>query len=161
MNNPEFVYTIYIKTTREKLWAALTNPEFTRQYWGGGENVSDWKKGSEWRHFSDVTHSTVSMAGEVVESVPPKYLVLTWTDPADPADVSRVTFELEPMEDMVCLNVIHGDFIPGSSMVGKVSWGWPRVLSSLKSLLETGTGINVWAGGHGNCAKSAEAREAV
>ena len=85
MNSPEFVYTTYIRTTPEKLWDAITNPEFTRQYWGGYGNISDWKKGSKWKHVGDDEKHTVRVVGEVLESVPPKLLVLTWADPADPA----------------------------------------------------------------------------
>lgn len=145
MNKPELIYTTYIRTTPKKLWDAITTPEFARQYWGG-ENVSDWKAGSKWVHVADDEERSVRVVGKVEESVPPKRLVLTWADPANEADVSRVTFEIEPIEDMVRLNVIHGDFKPGSDMVNRVSGGWPRVLSSLKSLLETGKALNVWAG---------------
>ena len=79
-------------------------------------------------------------------ALPPKRLVLSWADPDDLADKSRVTFEIEAMEDMVCLTVTHGKFKAGSTMVGKVSGGWPRVLSSMKSFLETGKGLNVFGG---------------
>jgi uncharacterized protein YndB with AHSA1/START domain len=141
MNRPELIYTTYIRTTPKKLWDAITNPEFARQYWGGNENVSDWKPGSKWEHVTGNAERSVWVTGKVVESVPPKRLVLTWADPAKETDVSRVTFEIEPIEDEVRLNVIHGDFQPGSDMVGKVSGGWPRVLSSLKSFLETGQAL--------------------
>ncbi len=138
MTKPELVYTTYIRTTPEKLWNAITNPEFARQYWGGNENVSDWKPGSKWAHVTGDKERTIRVTGKVVESVPPRRLVLTWADPANEADVSRVTFQIEPVQDEVRLDVIHGDFQPGSDMVNKVSGGWPRVLSSLKSFLETG-----------------------
>jgi hypothetical protein len=74
-------------------------------------------------------------------------LVLSWCDPDDLADESRVTFEIEAMKDMTCLTVTHGSFIEGSTMVEKVSGGWPRVLSSLKSFLETGKGLNLFSCG--------------
>ena len=143
-----FIYVFYIRTTPERLWEALTNPEFTRQYWGGNANISDWKKGAKWQHVDRDENDNVYVVGEVLESLPPKRLVLTWADPDDTADSSRVTFEIEPIEDMVRLNVTHGDFKTGSVMAGKVSGGWPRVLSSLKSFLETGKALNISCGSH-------------
>ena len=157
MNKPELVYTTYIRTTPEKLWNAIINPEFTRQYWGGNENVSEWKTGSKWEHVTSDASRTVRVTGKVVESVPPKRLVLTWSDPADLADVSRVTFEIEPIDDEVRLNVIHGDFKAGSDMVNKVSGGWPRVLSSLKSYLETGKPLKAAVCGSKQAATAAHA----
>ena len=146
MEKPNLVYLTYIRTTPEKLWAAITKPEFTRQYWGAGHtNVSDWKKGSKWEHISGDETPEVYVVGEVLESIPPKRLVLTWADPAEPEDVSRVTFEIEPIEDMVRLNVVHGDFKPGSVMANKVSQGWPLVLASMKTYLETGKGLDIWS----------------
>jgi uncharacterized protein YndB with AHSA1/START domain len=145
MTNPEFIYTTYIKTTPEEVWAAITNPEFSRQYWVDGI-TSDWTKGSKWQHVSDDGKHTVLVSGEVLESVPPNRLVLTWADPSDTTDDSHVTFEIEAIEDMVRLNVIHSSFKAGSKMAGKVAVGWPRVLSSLKSLLETGKPLDTWAG---------------
>jgi uncharacterized protein YndB with AHSA1/START domain len=145
MTKPDFVYTTFIKTTPEKLWDAITNPEFTRQYWGGLDNVSDWKKGSKWEHIARDEADPVYVTGRVVEADRPKRLVLTWADPDDLADESRVTFEIEQMNEIVRLTVIHGDFKRGSIMAPKIESGWPRVLSSLKSFLETGRGFDIRA----------------
>ena len=147
MSTPDFIYTIYIRTTPEKVWAAITNPEFRRQYWVD-DISSDWKKGSEWQHKS---HDQICTAGKVLESVPPTLLVITWVDPSLPDDGSRVTFEIKAFEDMVRLNVVHGDFKPGSIMAKRISEGWPRVLSSLKTLLESGRALNTWAGFEPSC----------
>ncbi len=147
MGDEKFVYVTYIATTPEKLWQALLDGEMTRQYWGH-ENVSDWKPGSTWEHRRFDQARTVDLVGQVVESAPPRRLVLTWADPADAADRAkhtRVTFEIEPVADMVRLTVTHDELKPGSEMQRKISNGWPRVLSSLKSFLETGRPLNTWA----------------
>ena len=142
MNKPKLVYTTYVRSTPKQVWDAITKPEFTRQYWGGMTNDSDWKKGSKWEHHNP--EHEVWITGKVVESVPPKRLVLSWADPDDLKDKSRVTFEIEAMDDMTCLTVIHGSFKTGSTMAGKVSKGWPKMLSSLKTFLETGKGLNIF-----------------
>jgi uncharacterized protein YndB with AHSA1/START domain len=143
-----FVYVIYIAATAEMVWKALLDGEFTRQYWGA-ENLSDWQPGSTWEHRrSDATRS-VLVLGEVLEAVAPHRLVLTWADPEnkrDKARHSRVSFDIEAVGDMIRLTVTHDELEAGSEMQRKVSQGWPRVLSSLKSLLETGRPLNTWAG---------------
>jgi uncharacterized protein YndB with AHSA1/START domain len=154
MQKIEHVYVTYIRATPEQTWAALTKPEFTRLYMAGGESISDWKPGSKWQHVNADGKRTVRVAGEVLESVPRKRLVLTWADPANPTDDSRLTYEIEPVEDMVRLTVIHGGFKEGSVMAGRVSQGWPRALSSMKSLLETGKGLNVWSEPGARCANT-------
>jgi uncharacterized protein YndB with AHSA1/START domain len=146
----DFIYTTYIKTTAEKVWAAITNPEFTHQYWEH-DNVSDWKIGSTWQHVG--SEGQVKIIGQVLESVPPKRLVLSWASPTNPTDESRVVFEIITIEDMVRLNVMHGDFKADSTMAGHVAKGWPLVLSSMKSFLETGKALNFWAGLDSDCAK--------
>lgn len=140
MKKPKLVYTTFIRSTSKKTWDAITKPEFTRKYWAGLANVSNWKKGSKWQHVAD--DNDVYIVGKVVESVPPKRLVVTWADPDDLKDQSRVTFEIESMKKNVCLTVTHDQFKMNSTMAGKVSWGWPRVLSSLKTFLETGKALD-------------------
>ena len=140
MDKPDFVYVVYISTTPEKLWNALIDPEVTAKYWQH-ENVSDWKPGSKWEHRGFDTKRTLKLVGKVIESSPPRRLVITWAFPADEASEekhSRVTFELEPIGDVVRLTVTHDHLEPGSQMLQGIMKGWPKVLSSLKSLLETG-----------------------
>ncbi len=148
MTKPDQVYTTFIRTSPEKLWEAITNPEFTRQYWAGNANISDWKKGSKWEHSGET--GTVHVFGTVEEVIPLKRLVLSWVNPSDLNDVSRVTFEMIPLNDTVQLNVVHGDFQVGSSMPDSVSKGWPKVLSGMKSYLESGIGLNIWRDTGGN-----------
>ena len=147
MSNSKFVYVIYIAGTANQIWNALLDARFTREYWGH-ENVSDWKKGSNWEHRRFDDARTVDLVGEVIENVPPHRLVLTWADPADKANRAkhtRVTVELQPIESMVRLTVTHDQFENAPGMLPKISEGWPRVLSSLKSLLETGKPLQTWA----------------
>ena len=143
----KLVYVTYIATTVDRLWKALLEPEFTRQYWGQ-DNVSDWQPGSKWEHRRGDDSGTVLIVGKVVESDRPRRLVLTWADPAEAANAasySRVTFEVEPIEKMVRLTVTHDELASDSEMAQKINRGWPRVLSSLKSLLETGKALDTWA----------------
>ena len=137
----EFMYTTYIKTTPEKLWAALTTPEFTRQYWSN-ENISDWKVGSEWKHMDPATKQA-RVIGRVIESKPHSRLVTSWASPGKPDDVSQVAYELSVVGDLVRLDVVHRDL--SEEMGRAVSGGWPLVLSSLKSFLETGKPIDIIA----------------
>lgn len=147
----DLIYTTYIQTSPEKVWAAITNPEFTRQYWEH-DNVSDWKVGSKWEHVSK--EGEIRIVGKVIESMPHRRLVLTWANPVNPSDESRVTFEIEAIEDMVRLNVIHDNFKADSTMAGHVANGWPLVLSSMKSFIETGKGLNFWAAIGKSCSDS-------
>jgi uncharacterized protein YndB with AHSA1/START domain len=140
MDKPQFVYVTYISTSPEKLWNALLDPKMTAQYWQH-ENVSDWKPGSKWEHRGFDKDRTLKMVGKVIESSPPRRLVITWAFPADEAQEekhTRVTFEIEPIGTVVRLTVTHDRLEPGSKMLDAITKGWPKVLSSLKSLLEAG-----------------------
>jgi uncharacterized protein YndB with AHSA1/START domain len=151
VSKAKFVYVVYIATTAEKAWQALVQGEVTRQYWGH-ENVSDWKPGSRWEHTRADASRKVELAGRVVEVTPPRRLVITWARPEDFADAanhSRVTFELDPLGDMVRLTVTHDELVAGSDMERGIQEGWPRVMSSLKSFLETGKPLDTWAGKRG------------
>jgi uncharacterized protein YndB with AHSA1/START domain len=142
-----FVYVTYIRSTPEKVFEAITKPEIARRYWGH-ENVSDWKPGSSWEHVRANDERTVQLVGKVVEISPPTRLVITWASPsqaADPASYSRVTFDIAEYDEMVRLTVTHDELEAGSAMAKGIQQGWPIVLSSLKSLLETGQGMNVFA----------------
>ncbi|WP_421566569.1 SRPBCC family protein [Ochrobactrum sp. EDr1-4] len=142
-----FVYVTYIHTTPEKVFEAITKPEIARRYWGH-ENVSDWKIGSKWEHIRASDERTVELVGKIIEVSPPTRLVISWANAsqvADPASHSRVTFEIIEYDEMVRLTVTHDDLIAGSGMANGISKGWPIVLSSLKSLLETGKSLDVFA----------------
>lgn len=141
MSKPQFVYVTYIASTPEKIFDALTDSELTRQYWFGHCNVSDWKPGSKWEHQDPNDAKKVYIAGKIVENSRPKRLVFTWALPADlgvEEKTSRVTYDLEPADGVVKLTVTHSELEPGSKMAQDISKGWPLVLSSLKSFLETG-----------------------
>lgn len=142
-----FVYVTYIRATADKVFEAITRPDVTRRYWGH-ENVSDWQPGSQWQHIRTDDQRSVDVVGKVIESSPPSRLVVSWAGPSqadDPASTSRVTFTIEQLDEMVRLTVSHDELAVGSGMTKGVSHGWPLVLSSLKSLLETGRGIDVMA----------------
>lgn len=142
-----FQYVTYIRATPEKVFQAITRPEMARAYWGH-ENISDWTPGARWEHVRADPERRVELVGEVVEHAPPRRLVITWANASqadDPAAYSRVAFDLEPYDGMVRLTVTHDGLIPGSGMLNGISKGWPIVLSSLKSFLETGQAIDVFA----------------
>lgn len=145
MDKPEFVYVTYIATTPEKLWDALLDPETTAKYWQN-QNVSEagWRPGTKWEHRGTDSAKTLRLVGKVLESERPRRLVLTWAFPADEKNEekhTRVTFLIEPVAGVVRLTVIHDRLEPGSQMDRGIREGWPKVLSSLKSILETGKAL--------------------
>lgn len=135
-----FVYVTFIRTTPERLWEALTTPEFTRRYWFGMHQETDWTPGSPWRLVG--TDGRIRDAGEVLAADRPRLIRLRWRHEMRPElkaeGYSECTIELEPMGEAVKLTVDHRIAHADSALIGAVSGGWPRILSNLKSLLETG-----------------------
>jgi uncharacterized protein YndB with AHSA1/START domain len=160
-----FTYTIYIRATPEQVWQGLTDPAYMRSYWRhqrAGEKTfrSDWKKGSTYDMVHDEVGLVVSDPAQVIlESDPQRRLAYTWhtitpewaaavgmdedtaeTWRAEPR--SRVAFDIEDVgHGTVSLTVVHDGFEPGSHVLQGVTDGWPAVLSSLKTLLETGSAL--------------------
>ncbi len=140
-----FVYVTYIASTPEKVFDAITKPEIARRYWGH-ENVSSWTRGSKWEHVRDNDERPVDVVGEVVEVSAPNRLVISWagaSQASDPDSYSRVTFDIQPDNNGVRLTVTHDELEAGSGMATGISKGWPLVLSSMKSFLETGNGFDL------------------
>jgi len=140
MEKSQFTYVIYIRTTPEKLWQALTDPEHIRQYFCGTTHESEWKPGSAWRIM--IPDGRVGDSGEILESDPPKKLVIKWRNEFIPElreeGYSRLTYEIEKSGEGVKLTLLHEMDKEGSKLIEKVSGGWPAILCSLKSFLETG-----------------------
>ena len=145
MSESKFVYVTYIRTTPDKLWKALTEPEFTMKWWCETRQRSDWRKGSSWQLTAP--GDRVADSGEVLEIDPPNRLVVSWRNELF-ADIraegySRYAFEIEQAGGCVKLTVTHEMAKPGSKLIEKVAGGWPVLLASLKSLLETGDALEL------------------
>ncbi len=144
MNSPKFVYVTYIAITPEKLWSALTQGKFTEQYWFGTALETTWAPGSaiKFKRGNDLI-----VSGKVIESKPYTRLSYTWVHEKDAQfrneKPSQVSFEMEQSGETVKLTVTHDEFEVGSKVFGMISNGWPMVLASLKSLLETGRALTV------------------
>src|SRR5215472_14807049 len=134
MSKPFFVYTIYIASTPEKVFKALTDTDVTAKFWFGNAVTSDWRPGSplEFRR-----EGKLIVQGKVLEYDPPRRLSYTFHSMHEPFNApARVVIDLEQQKDQVKLTVMHDDFIEGSKVFDAISKGWPLVLSSLKSYLE-------------------------
>ena len=151
MKKPDYVYVTYIATTPEKAWQALVDTDMMREWWVDPRagcarvNVSDWKPGSRWEHRRTDGSGAVDIVGRVVESTPPHRLVYTWARPADADDAakhSRVAFDIEAYGDgLIRLTVTHDELERDPQMLEGISGGWPKVLSNLKTFLETGRAL--------------------
>jgi uncharacterized protein YndB with AHSA1/START domain len=132
------VFEIFIKTTPERLWEAITDPKQRAKYSFGVETHSDWTPGSEYK--SGVPGVVDIAAGENVEVDPPRRLVQSfnalWSDEVKGEGTSRVTWEIEQVEDSCRLTVVHDQLRAGAN--AELYGGWPMILSGLKTLLETG-----------------------
>jgi len=140
MADGTFVYVTYIRTSADELWSALTGAEFTRKYWFGFHQESDWKAGSSWKLVR--SDGGTADAGEVLEIDPPRRLVLRWRNELRPElkaeGFSRCVVEIERVGEVAKLTITHTMDRDQSKFIDAVSGGWPRILSNLKSLLETG-----------------------
>ena len=136
-----FVYVTYISTSPERLWSALTSPEFAQHYWRGARPEADWKAGGSWKLV--LPDGQVADTGEIVAFEPEKRLVIRWRNEWKPElkaeGWSLCTMEIEPVDGAVKLTVTHSIEREGSKLIDAVSGGWPQILSNLKSLLETGS----------------------
>jgi uncharacterized protein YndB with AHSA1/START domain len=144
MTGTDLRYVTYIAAAPEQVWDALMRPERTREFWQH-ENVSDWKLGSIWEH-REPNGGAPFRTGLVIKHDPPNHLLLTWADPRDAANLgahSRVAIDLEPVEGVTRLTVAHDQLVPSSTMYRDMEETWPRVLSSLKSYLETGRALPI------------------
>ena len=134
-----FVYVTYIRTTPAKLWQALTEPQFVRQYWFDSLVECGWTKGAPWRLSR--ADGSLTDSGEILEIDPPRRMVIRWLNEWSPElkaeGPSRCTFELEQVDRAVKLTITHDIDRPASKFIAAVTGGWPLVLSNLKSLLET------------------------
>ena len=142
MSESRFVYVTYIRTTPKKLWQALLDPEFTKQYWVGTWQDCDWKPGASWKLM--IPDGRLADSGEVLEIEPERKLVLSWRNEFTEMreeGFSRLTYELEQQGESVKLTVLHEMDKPKSKLIDAVSNGWPHLLSSLKTLLETGESL--------------------
>ena len=141
MARSTFVYVTYIRTTPEKLWSALTDGDFMRQYWFGMRGESEWTAGSAWKLVA--SDGQVYDAGEIVEADPPRRLVIRWQNQFKPElkaeGASLCTMEMEVSGSAVKLSITHSIEREPSKFIEAVSGGWPKVISNLKSLLETGS----------------------
>jgi uncharacterized protein YndB with AHSA1/START domain len=142
MARSTFVYVTYIRTTPERLWSALTTDvAFMKQYWFGVHCESQWTAGASWKMLS--SNGQITDDGEIIEADPPRRLVIRWLHQSKPdlkaEGESRCTLELIAIGPAVKLSITHTIEREPSKLIAAVSGGWPKILSNLKSLLESGS----------------------
>jgi uncharacterized protein YndB with AHSA1/START domain/DNA-binding transcriptional ArsR family regulator len=143
-HQPRHVFRMYIRGTPEQIWQAMTDPDVTQRYLHGTRVESNWQAGAPVRYRSG---DAVIVAGSVLEVNPPRRLLTTWSFSraehlhGDPP--SRVVWDIKPLGDTCCLTLIHDQFAAETPTFRAVGSGWPKVLSSLKSLIETGAALEL------------------
>jgi uncharacterized protein YndB with AHSA1/START domain/DNA-binding transcriptional ArsR family regulator len=144
MERPSHVFQVYIRTTPEQLWQAITDPDFTERYFHRGRAESAWQAGGPVRYWID---GELAVEGAIIDADPPRRLVQTWSFRRSPTlrddPPSRVTWEIESHGDTCKLTLVHDGFPSETATFRSVGSGWPVVLSSLKSLLETGEALTL------------------
>jgi uncharacterized protein YndB with AHSA1/START domain/DNA-binding transcriptional ArsR family regulator len=143
LDRPRHVFQVYIRTTPRQLWQAITDSDFTRRYFHRSRVESTWRPGDRVAYWID---DELVVEGRLLEADPSRRLVTTWSFRRDTElrddPPSRVTWEIEPASEETCkLTVVHDDFATETATFKSVGSGWPVVLSSLKSFLETGEGL--------------------
>ena len=140
---PSFAYVTHIAAAPDQVWRALTDGAMTRQYWYGRRVESDWKIGSPVTFWYETEgEEAVSDRGIVLESAGPRRLSYTWqvqfVESMRDESPSRVSFDIEAEGEDCKLTVTHDELEAGGEVIQAVRTGWPAILCSLKSLLETG-----------------------
>ena len=146
---PDLVYVFYIKSTPQKVWDALTKSEFTTRFFFGRSVESDWTQGAPWKML--MPDGTLDVFGEVLVSDPPHKLQLSWDmdwgDEPEPPKAAIITYEIEPAGEAVKLTMTqHTTSAIPRKYIQAGAQGWAIILSSLKSLLETGEALLIKMG---------------
>ncbi len=145
MAKPEFIYETYIRASAEKIWAALTTPEFTRQYFFATDVESSWSVGSDVVY--NYANGQPALKGQVLEIDPPRRLVftfgVTWDEDLAREKASRVSIDIETSGEVCRLRLVHDEFAAHSKVLAEITHGWPVILASLKTLLETGEALPI------------------
>ncbi|MGV3526912.1 MAG: ArsR/SmtB family transcription factor [Candidatus Sericytochromatia bacterium] len=140
VTHPVHQFDTFIRTTPERLWQALTDGQFTPQYYFGSRVNSSWQTGAPYRY--DNPDGSVLLSGEILESDPPHRLRMSfqahWSDLARSSGISEVTYEIEAQGNVCRLRVIHAGLDPEHAMTAQFKNGWSEIVSGLKTLLETG-----------------------
>jgi uncharacterized protein YndB with AHSA1/START domain len=138
-----FIYVAYIRATPEKLWSAFTDAQYMRRYWFGTHWETEWTAGSSWRMVTG--DGRIPDAGEIVEAEPPRRLVIRWRHQDKPElkaeGESQCTVELERIGSAAKLSLTHTIEREPSKFIEAVSGAWPKIISNLKSVLETGSAV--------------------